>query len=285
VMAETTKNGTRYIDAKTQHVSVNGTKFAYRTLGLESDVPIVMFNHLAGTIDDWDPAVVDGLAAHHQVITFDNRGIGGSKGVAPKTVEAMADDGIAFIKALGLSKADLFGFSLGGAVVQDIVFKEPDVARKIILGGIGPRGGIGIGSIPGQAYLTQLRSMLTFTDIRTFLFFTRTENGKREAQKFLARLRQKKSGRVRKVSTRSFRAQLAAITAYAESPWPDLSRITVPTFVANGEDDIMVPSVNSAHLMLGIPGARLSLYRDAGHGGIFQYHEQFVKECLAFLAP
>ncbi len=273
----------RYVDAETQFLSVNGTRFAYRTIGPKSGVPIVMFNHLAGTIDDWDPSVVDGLAAQHQVFTFDNRGIGGSEGATPQTVAGMADDGIAFIKALGLAQVYMLGFSLGGAVVQDIVFKEPELAQKIILGGIGPRGGIGIRNIPGQAYRNQLRSLLTFTDIRVFLFFTRTENGKRAARRFLSRLSEKKSGRVNKVSIKSFRAQLAAIAEYASSAPPDLSRIAMPTFVANGEHDIMVPSVNSAHLMLGIPNARLSLYKDAGHGGIFQYHDQFVEESLAFL--
>ncbi|WP_298984796.1 alpha/beta hydrolase [uncultured Roseibium sp.] len=279
-----TSQSPRYVDAQTQFVSVSGTKFAYRSIGPQSDVPIVMFNHLAGTIDDWDPAVVDGLAAHHQVVTFDNRGIGGSGGVTPTTVASMADDGIAFMRALGIDNAYLLGFSLGGAVVQDIVFKEPELAQKLILAGIGPRAGIGIGRIPVQAYLNQLRSLLTFTDIRVFLFFTRTENGKRLARKFLSRLSQKKTGRVKKVSIKSFRAQLAAISEYASSPPPDLNRITMPTFVANGEHDIMVPSVNSAHLMLGIPNARLSLYKDAGHGGIFQYHEQFVGETLEFLS-
>lgn len=279
-----TQDSFSYFDAKTQFSSVNGTNFAYRTIGPESDVPIVMFNHLAGTIDDWDPTVVDGLATQHQVITFDNRGIGGTEGVAPRTVEEMADDGISFLKSLGIENANLLGFSLGGAVVQDIVFKEPTLARKIILGGIGPRGGIGIGNIPGQAYRNQLRSMLTFTDIRTFLFFTRTDNGKREAHNFLSRLKKQKTGRVKSVSLKSFRAQLAAIAAFAKSSEPDLSRITMPTFVANGEHDIMVPSVNSAHLMLGIPDARLTLYKDAGHGGIFQYHEQFVNEALEFLS-
>lgn len=274
---------TRYVDAETQFVSVNGTKFAYRTIGPKSGVPIVMFNHLAGTIDDWDPAVVDGLAKQHQVITFDNRGIGGSEGTTPKTVAGMADDGIAFLQAMNLPKVYLLGFSLGGAVVQDIVMKDPSLAEKVIMGGIGPRGGIGIASIPGQAYRNQLRSMLTFTDIRVYLFFTRTENGKREARSFLSRLSEKKTGRVKKVSIKSFRAQLAAIAEYASSAPPDLSRITMPTFVANGEHDIMVPSVNSAHLMLGIPNAHLSLYKDSGHGGIFQYHEQFVKESLEFL--
>lgn len=274
----------RYADAETHEISVDGTKFSYRMIGEGTGVPVVLCNHLAATVDDWDPRVVDGLAAKHRVVTFDNRGVGASKGETPRTVEEMADDAIAFIKALGFDQIDLLGFSLGGAIAQDIVFKEPSLVRKLILAGIGPGGGIGIGRIPAQAYRNQLKSMLAFTDIRTFLFFTRTKNGKKAARDFLTRLKEKKAGRVKAVSIKSFRAQLAAISAYARRPDPDLSRIEQPVLVANGENDLMVPSINSAHLYLGLPDARLVLYKDAGHGGIFQYHAQFVEQVLSFLS-
>lgn len=272
-----------YVDAETYFINIGKTKFAYRQIGPESDIPVVMCNHLAGTIDDWDPSVVDGLASKHRVITFDNRGIGGSEGKTPQTVEEMADDAIALIKALGLKQVDLLGFSLGGAIAQDIAFKEPSLVHKLILAGTGPGGGIGISNIPSLAYRNQLRSMLTLTDIRTFLFFTRTRNGKRAARDFLTRLKQKKTGRVKAISITSFLAQLAAISDYARRPDPDLWQIKHPSLVVNGEDDIMVPSVNSAHLYLGLPDAKLVLYKDAGHGGVFQYHEEFVEEALLFL--
>ncbi|NEQ46734.1 MAG: alpha/beta hydrolase [Leptolyngbya sp. SIOISBB] len=273
------------VDVETQFVSVPcGDRFAYRVTGEESNVPIVLFNHLAGVLDDWDPAVVDGIAAKHRVITFDNRGIGGSQGATPRSVGEMADDAIAFIKALGHSKVDLFGFSLGGAVAQDVVLKEPNLARKLILAGTGPGGGIGITRIPGQAYRNQLRSMMTRKDIRRYLFFTKTKNGLQKATEFLARLKRRKHDRVKPISFKSFRSQLAAISRFGKRSELDWQRIEQPVLVANGEDDIMVPSINSAHLYLGLPDAKLVLYKDAGHAGVFQYHEEFVSEALRFLS-
>ncbi|WP_430428447.1 alpha/beta fold hydrolase [Parasphingorhabdus sp.] len=270
--------------AETRFVEAGEIRFAYREIGVESDVPLIMCNHLAGTIDDWDPELVDQIAQHRKVIIFDNAGVGGSAGVTPEEVWTMARDAIKFVDGLGHTQIDLLGFSLGGAVAQDIVFERPAMIRRLVLAGTGPGGGIGIERIPAQAYRNQLRSLLTFTDIRTFLFFTRTENGKREAGKFLRRLAARKEGRVKAFAIRAFLAQLKAISAYARRSEPDLSRITQPVLVANGEDDIMVPSINSAHLFLGLPDARLVLYKDAGHGGLFQYRSEFASEVVSFLS-
>src|SRR5437588_7160705 len=112
--------GTSYKNAPTKSVSVSGTRFVYRELGIDTGVPVIFLNHLAANLDNWDPRVVDGIAAKHRVITFDNRGIGGSGGTTPDTVEVMADDAVAFIRALGLGQVDLLGFSLGGMVSQVI---------------------------------------------------------------------------------------------------------------------------------------------------------------------
>jgi len=273
-----------YANSKTQIIKVDDLEYAYRITGRHSTRPIVLFNHLAGTIDDWDPRVVDGLAAENKVITFDNLGVGGSSGITPTSVGEMAEDGIKFVRALGLKKVDLLGFSLGGAVAQCVVQNAPDLVRRLILAGTGPAGGIGIDQIPKLAYQMQLRSLLTFTDIRTYLFFTRTENGKSEARKFLGRLKERENDLVDKVSISAFRNQLKAISAFAKEETPSLSEIHHPTFVANGESDIMVPSVNSAHLAAELPNAELALYRDAGHGGVFQYHNDFVSRSLKFLS-
>src|SRR5436190_20949858 len=125
--------GTSYKNAPTKSVSVGGTRFVYRELGIDSGVPVIFLNHLAANLDNWDPRVVDGIAAKHRVITFDNRGVGGSEGKTPDTVEAMAHDAVAFIRALGFGKVDLLGFSLGGMVSQVIALQEPALVRKIIL--------------------------------------------------------------------------------------------------------------------------------------------------------
>ena len=138
---------TSFENAATKSVDVNGTKFVYRELGNPGGVPVVMLHHLTAVLEDWDPRVVDGLAAKHHVIAFDNRGVGGSGGSTPQTVDEMAGDAVAFIRALGFRKVDLFGFSLGGFVSQVIAQQHPDLVRKIILAGTGPAGGEGIANV------------------------------------------------------------------------------------------------------------------------------------------
>ena len=184
----------RHADVPTQAVSVDGTNFAYRSTGAPAEVPVILFNHLAAVLDDWDPRVIDGLAGEHQIITFDNRGVGASDGDTPHTVAEMADDAIAFIRALGYDRVDVLGFSLGGAVAQEVVLRAPDLVRRLILAGIGPAGGLGIDKIPAMAYRAQLRSLLTFGDVRTYLFFTRTKNGRQQAKDFLARVKERTTG-------------------------------------------------------------------------------------------
>lgn len=162
-----------YQNVQMESIDVNGTKFVYRKLGSDKNgVPVIFINHLAGVLDDWDPRVVDGIAKEHLIITFDNRGIGTSEGVTPQTVEEMADDASAFIKALGYKQVDILGFSLGGAVAQTVTLKEPQLVRKLILAGTGPAGSFGADKITSIAYRNQLKSLLTFKDVRTYLFFT-----------------------------------------------------------------------------------------------------------------
>src|SRR3954463_15276745 len=139
--------GTSYKNAPTKSVSVGGTKFVYRELGIDSGVPVIFVNHLAANLDNWDPRVVDGIAAKHRVITFDNRGIGASEGKTPDTVEAMAEDAVAFIHALGFEQVDLLAFSLGGMVSQVITQPSPALVRRLILAGTGPAGGEGIANV------------------------------------------------------------------------------------------------------------------------------------------
>src|SRR6059036_2570192 len=136
--------GTSYGKAPTKSVSVGGTRFVFRELGIDSGVPVIFLNHLSANLDNWDPRIVDGIAAKHRVITFDNRGLGASEGMTPDTVEAMARDAVAFIQTLGFDRVDLLGFSLGGFVSQVIAQQEPALVRKIILAGTGPAGGDGI---------------------------------------------------------------------------------------------------------------------------------------------
>ncbi|MGE4427497.1 MAG: alpha/beta fold hydrolase [Solirubrobacteraceae bacterium] len=268
----------------TQTIDVGGTTFAYRELGPRGAIPLVFLHHFTATLDDWDPRVMDGLAARHHVIAFDNRGVGGSGGKVPHTIAAMASDAIAVIRALGHERVDLLGFSLGGGVAQEIALADPPLVRRLILTGTGHRGGGGLTKMPlivGGAYL---KAALRRLDARHFLFFPRSPAGKQAAAAYIARLDERTSDRVPGITQQARIAQLAAIREAGLGEPHDLGRITQPTFVANGEDDVMVATSQSRALADQIPDSRLTIYPGSGHGGIFQHHERFVPEVLAFLA-
>jgi len=274
---------TSYKDAPTRTVSAGGVDFAYRELGSGTGVPVIFLTHLAGVLDNWDPRVVDGIAAKHRVITFDNRGVGASSGSTPNTIEAMAKDAIAFIRALDLDQVDLLGFSMGGMIAQVIAEAEPQLVRKLILAGTGPAGGQGIENVTRIAHFDTVRALLTLQDPKQFLFFTRTPNGRRAGKEFLARLKERTENRDKAISLRSYGAQLKAIHRWGKAQPVNLSVIHQPVLVANGESDRMVPTTNSVDLTRRLPDSDLVVYPDAGHGGIFQFHEEFVAKALEFL--
>jgi pimeloyl-ACP methyl ester carboxylesterase len=258
-------------------------EFAYRQLGPSTGVPVVFLTHLAAVLDNWDPRVVDGIAAERRVITFDNRGVGASSGSTPRTIDEMASDAVTFIRGLGFDQVDLFGFSMGGMIAQLIAREEPQLVRKMIIAGTGPAGGEGIDGVTRISYLDIARGLLTRQDPKQFLFFTRTPNGRRAGKEFLARLQERTSDRDKAISVRSFRAQLKAIHRWGQQQPADLSSIHQPVLVMNGESDRMVPSKNSVDLDRRLSNSQLVLYPDAGHGGVFQFHEDFVKRALEFL--
>ncbi|MGN9841298.1 alpha/beta fold hydrolase [Nonomuraea sp. H19] len=274
---------TSYKNAPTRTVSAGGVEFAYRELGPKIGVPLVLVTHLAAVLDNWDPRVVDGLAAKHRVIAFDNRGVGASTGATPKTIQAMAKDAVTFIRALGLSQVDLLGFSMGGMIAQVIAQDEPQLVRKLILAGTGPAGGEGIKNVTKLSHLDTVRALLTLQDPKQFLFFTRTPNGRQAGKQFLARLKERTDNRDKAISLKSYFAQLDAIHSWGLERPHDLSAIRQPALVANGESDRMVPTENSRDLARRLPDSDLVIYPDAGHGGIFQFHGQFVDKALAFL--
>jgi pimeloyl-ACP methyl ester carboxylesterase len=274
---------TTYQDAPTKTIDIGGATFAYRQLGPDTGTPVIFLNHLTGDLDTWEPRVVDGIAARHRVITFDNRGVGASQGTTPRSVAAMAWDAIAFIRALGYDQVDLLGFSLGGFIAQVIAEEEPQLVRKLILAGTGPAGGEGIDKMTRVTLLDALKATLTFKDPKEYLFFTRTANGKAAAKQFANRLKERTNNRDKPISITAFRNQLKAIHRWGFQEPSDLSAIRQPVLVANGDQDKMVPSGNSTDLARRLPNAQLRLYPDAGHGGIFQYHAEFVDEALKFL--
>ncbi|MFF1272251.1 alpha/beta fold hydrolase [Streptomyces marokkonensis] len=275
-----------YKNTPNRSVSVRGVTFVYRQLGPDDGVPLILLNHLSAVLDNWDPRVVDGLAAQRPVITFDNRGVGASGGSTPDTIEAMARDAVLLIRALGYDKVDLLGLSMGGFIAQVIAVEEPDLVRKLVLAGTGPAGGPGIDKVTSLTIKDTIKAVLTRKDPKQYLFFTDTAGGRQAAHAFLDRLKERTDDRDKAISLSSFRAQLKAIHHWGRQAPADLSRIHQPVLVANGESDRMVPSVNTVDLAVRLPQGELEpLYPDAGHGGIFQHHDRFVPRALEFLEP
>ncbi|MET7698671.1 alpha/beta hydrolase [Streptomyces sp. NPDC005485] len=273
---------TSYKNAQTRTVTADGVTFAYRDLGPRTGMPVIFITHLAAVLDNWDPRVVDGIAAKHRVITFDLRGVGASSGETPQTIEEMARDSVTFIRALGFEKVDVLSFSMGAMIAQVIAQTDPQLIRRLILAGTGPAGGEGIKNVTRISHYDTVRALLTFQDVKQFLFFTRTPNGIRAGKEFLARLKERTKDRDKAIRLKSYFSQLKAIHRWGLAKPQDLSVIQQPVLVANGDDDRMVPTPNSHDLARRLPNAELVIYPDGGHGGIFQYHEQFVPTALEF---
>ncbi|CAM2963086.1 alpha/beta hydrolase [Acinetobacter celticus] len=269
----------------TQFISADGVSFAYREYGQQNGgTPVIFLNHLAAVLDNWDPRIIDGIAAKHHIVILDNRGVGASTGEPAKSIEQMSDDAITFIQAKGFKQVYLFGFSMGGMISQEIVLKQPKLIRKMILSGTGPAGGTGISTVGRVSNWDLVRGMATRQDPKVYLFFTRTDNGKAVAKQFVQRINERTENRDKEITISAYRAQLKALKKWGTKKLADLSIIQQPVLVANGDHDRMVPTVNTYDLAKRLPNSTLIIYPDAGHGGIFQFHDDFVKKSLTFLA-
>jgi pimeloyl-ACP methyl ester carboxylesterase len=267
----------------TSTVDVGGTPFAYREVGPAEGVPLVLLHHFTAVLDDWDPAVVDGLAAERRVVLVDLRGVGGSGGTTPDSVEEMAADLAGFVRALGFDEVDLLGFSLGGMVAQAFAQQQPALVRRMILAGTSPAGDAG----PAQAF-PLLHEAIQQAAIegkhpKHLLFFSPTEESQRAGDAFLARLDERVLDRDTEATNETIGAQVTALAKWERSSSAGLAEVRQPVLVVNGDNDTMIPTVSSFHLVEKLPNARLSIYPGAGHGALFQHHELFVEQALAFL--
>ncbi len=274
---------TQYRDAPTRTIDAGGVTYAYRELGPDTGIPVVFFVHLAATRDNWDPRIIDAIAAHRRVIAFDQPGVGASTGKVPDSIGAMADAAYTFVSALGLPQIDVFSFSMGGMIAQDLIEKHPSLVRKLVLTGTGPRGGKDIDKVAGVTYWDMLRATLAGADPKEFLFFNRNVAGKAAGKAFIRRLSERERDRDKAITVRALQTQLKAIKKWGRANPADLSKLKQPTLIANGDNDRMVPSVLSEDLHRRIKGSTLVIYPDSGHGGIFQFHEQFAPIAANFL--
>jgi len=266
----------------TQLIEANGIRFGYRRFGNPQGVPIVLNQHFRGTMDYWDPAVTNGLAHTREVILFDNAGVASSSGEVPPRLPQMGANAIAFIRALGLSRVDVLGFSIGGMVSQEIVLQAPDLVRKLILVGTGPRG----------ADMSASRSAEIFAGVYDpaehlwlAVHFSSSAAGRAAGLAFLERKLRRRE-RDPEVSPGAAARQREAIGDYVaggESAQGHLRDIRVPTLIVQGSNDVIIPTINSYVLQQELPNAQLILYPDANHGSFYQYPDLFLKHATLFL--
>jgi pimeloyl-ACP methyl ester carboxylesterase len=273
--------------APTQFIKVNGTRFAYRRFGKTgSQLPLVFFQHFTGTMDNWDPAVLDPLSLDREVIIFDNKGIASSEGEPPATIAAIAKDAEDFIDELGLKKIDLFGFSMGSFVAQQITLDRPQLIRRILLIGSGPRGGEDLETFSPEVWALFEKPYNQPDELLLDTFFAPTPSSQTAGRLFLDRIRSRREDRDIAISDKVVPAQLAAISEWGkkrEGSFDYLQNISHPVLIVAGKKDIIFPTMNSYLLQQNLPDAQLIIYPDSNHGMLYQYHEDFVEKARRFL--
>jgi pimeloyl-ACP methyl ester carboxylesterase len=274
--------------APTRFVEAGGIRFAYRRFGHPGTdrAPLVFFQHFVGNLDDHDPAISDGFAVDREVILFNNTGVASTGGVVPDTIEQMAADAATFIDALGIEMPDLISHSMGGLVAQQVAIQRPDLARRLVLVGTGPRGGVGIGETPPETAALFGVKLPRQEDMWLPILFTPTEASQKLGREYVERIVARKDRDASPFGEQVFAAQGAAIHTYGTTKDPAysiLKNIKIPVLVVNGSQDTIIATINSYILQQFLPDAELILYPDANHGSHFQYPDRFVTHTKLFL--
>jgi pimeloyl-ACP methyl ester carboxylesterase len=274
--------------APTQFQDIGDVRLAFRRFGKEGAPPVVCLQHFAGNMNNFDPIHTNRLAQDRPVVLVDYRGVGRSGGQTPDSMSGLARDIIAFIRTFGAQQVDVFGFSIGGMVAQQVALDAPHLVRRLILVGTGPAGGEGIGQFTPE--VVEIVSRPGGTDVeRSALetFFSPTETSQAAGKAWLARIAERKSDREPPASAQVATAQLAALAKWGKvsgDRYASLKKLPHRTLVWNGRNDAMVPTVNSFILQQRLPDARLLLFPDSGHGSHFQFPEEFAEVAAGFLA-
>ena len=274
--------------APTLFVEANGIRFAYRRFGRENGVPLLFMQHFRGGLDHWDPAVTDGFAFDRPVILFDNAGVGRSSGESPDTIEEMAGHAADFVGALGISQLDVLGFSIGGYIAQVFTCRHPNLVRRLLLVGTGPRAGEPSTDPHYGPYAMATDPATGEGTLEAFLylFFSPSPHGQAAGRAFWQRRHHRAHDVDSPSSPETMSAQLAAIADWRQlrgDRFAELGSIRSPTLVVNGSRDVMIPTINSYWLSQFIPNAQLIIYPDSGHGSLFQYPDLFLTHARMFL--
>jgi pimeloyl-ACP methyl ester carboxylesterase len=266
----------------TKYIEANGVKFSYRTMGPKSGTPLVFLQHFTGTMDSWDPAVVNAFAKSRNVIVFNNRGVGATDGVVADNIEQMTTDAYAFIQALGYKQVDLLGFSMGGFIAQELAAQHPELVHKVILAGTTYQGGgNNLMKVLGEAF-----SRENAPDPRDYLFFSQTDAGKNAAGQFLSRVYARTKDRDPESGKDIADAHGKALIVWTSTPdaeYKTLKSIQQQVLVVTGNNDTMLNTEGSITMYRQLQNAQLVLYPDSNHGSIFQYHHAFVNSANFFL--
>jgi pimeloyl-ACP methyl ester carboxylesterase len=272
--------------APTRFVEASGIRFANRRFGKTGGVPIVFNQHYVGTMDYWDPAITDGLARDREVILFNNAGVSSTSGLVPESFEEIGGYAVQFIKALGLPKVDVLGISIGGFVAQEIALQAPDLVRKVILVGTGPRGGEGMASLTPEAQAIFGATYDPPENLWLAVHFGPSDKAQAAGRAFLQRKHLRQEGRDPEVTEAAGNRQIGAVVKWGEQrkgSYDYLKKIQQPTLVVNASNDLIIYTVNSFILQQNLPDAQLILYPDANHGSPYQYPELFVEHATLFL--
>jgi pimeloyl-ACP methyl ester carboxylesterase len=275
-----------YSQAPNKLVSAaNGVDYAYRETG-EGALPLVLFQHFRGNLDNWDPALIDALASTRRVVTFDNAGVARSSGTTPTTIAQMARDAIAFLDAMDIAQADLLGFSIGSFVAQEITLIRPTVVRRLVLASSAPQGAAGMHGWAPEV-IDAIGEPKTIPDRFLDVFYTQSPASRHSGEQAFGRMFARTADRDEPTTWETRQAQYDAVCDWG-IPNPGLLQrlgaIDIPVFVANGDCDPMILPQYSYLLAGLIPQARIKIYPDSAHGFLFQHHAEFAADVEAFLS-